>query len=395
MDFHCLEALLDLPEFRVIAQVLGPKQLEVHLERKDNALVCPRCQTCCSRVKESRLRCIRDLPILEHPTVRWLHLRRFACSACQHRPWETSAIFGAHVKWTERLYHQVREEFLRGCPSRELARRYGLSERTVFRWTFERSRGGRPRKLGRAIGIDESARRKGHRYNTLIVDVDKGKPIATLKGRRADDVVAWFRSRPQAERDQVEVVVADMSKPYAAAIKEVFGDQVQVIDRFHVVQQAVEALDAVLRAVKNQLDQGEAKELKKLRKRWLKSADQLNVDELIARYEWCRRFPALRETLNWVQGLRRWFDRKYEKPAREALVKLIERARQSVQEPLQRIAGMLDRWFEPIVRYIRNRYTNGITEGFNNKIKLIQRMAYGLRNEHNRQKRILAWCGAP
>ena len=74
-------------------------------------------------------------------------------------------------------------------------------------------------------------------------------------------------------------------------------------------------------------------------------------------------------------------------------MKLIERARQSVQEPLQRIAGTLTRWGEPIVRSIRNRYTNGLTEGFNNKIKLIQRMAYGLRNEHKRRKRILAWCG--
>lgn len=71
-----------------------------------------------------------------------------------------------------------------------------------------------------------------------------------------------------------------MSKAFFAAIKEVFGDQVHVIDRFHVVQQAVEALDAVLGAVKKQLDKDEAKELKKLRKRWLKSADQLNVDEL-------------------------------------------------------------------------------------------------------------------
>ena len=395
MDFHCIEALLDLPEVRVIAQVLGPKQLELHLERRENTIVCPRCQTCCSRVKERRPRCLRDLPILEHPTVLWLHLRRFECPACHHRPWEKSATFGRRTKWTERLYNQVRSEFLRGCPGKELARRYGLSEHTVFRWTFERSRGGRPRKLGRVIGIDEYARRKGHRYNTLIVDVDKGKPIATFQGRRADEVVAWFRSRPQAERDQVEVVVADMSKPYAAAIQEVFGDQVQVIDHFHVVQQAVEALDAVLRAVKNQLDQGEAKELKKLRKRWLKSSDQLNVDELIARYEWCRRFPELRATLNWVQALRKWFNRTYEKPAREALVQLIEQASQSAQAALQRIAGTLTRWFEPIVRYIRNRYTNGITEGFNNKIKLIQRMAYGLRNEHNGQKRILAWCGAP
>src|SRR5438132_4170730 len=395
MDFHCLEALLGLPEFRVIAQVFGPQQLDVHLQRREDHLVCPRCQACCSRVKESRPRCIRDLPILEHPVMLWLHMRRFQCAACRHRPWETSQTFGAQVQWTARLYTRVRAEFLQGCPCRELARRYGLSERTVFRWTFERSRGGRPRTLGRAIGIDEYSRRKGHHYNTLIVDVDTGKPIVTFQGRRADDVVAWFRSRPQEELARVEVVVLDMSKTYFGAIQEVFGDQVQVIDRFHVVQQAVDALDAVLSAVKKQLDTDEAKELKKLRKRWLKSSEQLNVDEIIARYDWQRRFPALRETLAWVQDLRKWFDRKYNKPAREALLTLIERANQSAQEPLQRIAGTLTRWFAPIVRYIRNRYTNGMTEGFNNKIKLIQRMAYGLRNEHNGRKRILAWCGAP
>jgi len=395
MDFNGIEALLRLPEFRVINQVIRPDRLDLPLERRDTSLVCPWCQTCCSRVKESRPRCLHDLPILELPVLLWVHIRRFACSECHHRPWEKSATFGARTKWTERLYTQVRAEFLGGCPGKKLARRYGLSERTVFRWTFARSRGGRPRKLGRALGIDEYSRRKGHRSNTLIVDLDTGKPIATLKGRRTEDVIAWFTSRPLDERERVEVVVLDMSKTSFAAIKEVFGDQVHVIDRFHVVQQAVAALDAVLSSVKKHLDKDEATELKKLRKRWLKSSDQLNVDEIIARYEWQRRFPALRETLVWVQDLRKWFDRTYDKPAREALLKLIERATQSTQEPLQRIAGTLTRWFEPIVRSIRNRYTNGMTEGFNNKIKLIQRMAYGLRNEHNRRKRILAWCGAP
>ena len=185
----------------------------------------------------------------------------------------------------------------------------------------------------------------------------------------------------------------DRSKTYASAIHQLFGEQVHVIDRFHLVQLAVSALDGVLRSVSQQLEAEEAKALKKLRKRWLQSANQLNVDALIARYEWRRRFPELRETIDWVQDLRRWFERTYDKPAREALLKLIERASQSVQEPLKRIAGTLRRWFEPIVRYIRHRYSNGMTEGFNNKIKLIQRMAYGLRHEHNRRKRILAWCG--
>jgi transposase len=74
-------------------------------------------------------------------------------------------------------------------------------------------------------------------------------------------------------------------------------------------------------------------------------------------------------------------------------LKLIERASQSTLEPLQRMSGTLRRWFAPMFRSLRHRSTNGMTEGFNNKIKLIQRMASGLRNEHKRQKRILAWCG--
>ena len=392
MDFQCIETLLGLPEFRVTGQIIRPHGLDLHLERRETSLVCPHCQGCCARIKEGRDRCIRDLPILDRPVTLWLHLRRFKCSDCPARPWEKSETFGDRVKWTERLYDQVRQEFLHGCPCQELASRYGLSARTVFRWTFEKSRGGRPRQLGRALGIDEYSRGKGHRYNTIIVDLDSGRPITTFKGRGVKDVVAWFKSRPQAERDRVEVVVLDMSKSFFSAIQEVFGDQVQVIDRFHVVQHAVSAVDTVLRSVQKQLELDESNELKKLRRRWLKSANQLNVDELIARADWRRRFPELREVIDWVQDLRTWFERKYDKPAREALLKLIERARESALEPLQSVAGTLSRWFEPIVRYIRHRYTNGMTEGFNTKIKLIQRRAFGLRNEHNRKKRILADC---
>ena len=83
MDFHCLEVVLGLPEFRVLHQVLGPQQLELHLERRDHHIVCPHGGTCCARVTESRPRCIRDLPILERPVMLWLHLRRFACPECR------------------------------------------------------------------------------------------------------------------------------------------------------------------------------------------------------------------------------------------------------------------------------------------------------------------------
>jgi transposase len=100
----------------------------------------------------------------------------------------------------------------------------------------------------------------------LIVDLDKGRPIATFKGRRADDVIAWFKSRSPAELKRVEVVVLDMSKTYASALQDLFGESVQVIDRFHVVKLAVNALDEVLRSVHKELAPEEAKALKKLRR---------------------------------------------------------------------------------------------------------------------------------
>jgi transposase len=161
-----------------------------------------------------------------------------------------------------------------------------------------------------------------------------------------------------------------------------------VIDRFHVVQLAVGALAGVWRSIKTQLEPEEAKELKKLRKRWLKLPNQLEMDALMARADWRWRFPELREVIDWVQDRRKWFERKYNKPARTALWKLIEQARESALAPLQSVAGALSRWFEPIARDMRHRYTNGMTEGCNNKIKLIQRRAFGLRNEHNRKRRI-------
>jgi transposase len=77
MDFYCTEAIIDLPEFHVINQVIRPQQLDIPLERRERTIVCPHCATCGSQVKESRTRGIRDLPMLERPVMLGLHLRRF------------------------------------------------------------------------------------------------------------------------------------------------------------------------------------------------------------------------------------------------------------------------------------------------------------------------------
>ena len=83
-----------------------------------------------------------------------------------------------------------------------------------------------------------------------------------------------------------------------------------MLARFQVVQQAVGALDGVLRSLKPQLEPEEAKERKKLRKRWLQLPNQREVEELRARADWRWRFPALRAVIDGVQGLRTWCERR-------------------------------------------------------------------------------------
>ncbi len=92
MDFECIEAWLELPEFRVTNQVIRSHELELHLERRDTYLVCPRCQGCCERIKDGRARCIRDLPMFERPVTLRLHLRSLTVESSRpFRPvWKAS-----------------------------------------------------------------------------------------------------------------------------------------------------------------------------------------------------------------------------------------------------------------------------------------------------------------
>ena len=88
-----------------------------------------------------------------------------------------------------------------------------------------------------------------------------------------------------------------------------------------------------------------------MRHLWLQPAKTLNLDVLIERIEWLRRFPELQEIIDWIQELREWFERRYAKPARAALQRLIDQAKASAIEPLKSVAGSISRWFDPIVNF--------------------------------------------
>ena len=79
------------------------------------------------------------------------------------------------------------------------------------------------------MGIDDWAWRKGHRYGTIVVDLERGCPIDVLEDRLADTVADWLRAHPE-----VQIVARDRAEAYASGIRHGAPEATQVADRFHL-----------------------------------------------------------------------------------------------------------------------------------------------------------------
>jgi transposase len=93
------------------------------------------------------------------------------------------------------------------------------------------------------IGVDEWAWRKGQRYGTIIVDLQRGCPIDVLEDRAAETVAAWLHAHPD-----IKIVARDRAEAYAAGIRQGAPEATQVADRFHLLTNVATALQAVFSA---------------------------------------------------------------------------------------------------------------------------------------------------
>jgi len=263
--------------------------------------------------------------------------------------------------------------------------------RTTWRNVFESvkhavSWGLEHRNLGgiEAIGVDEIQWQRGHRYLTLVYQIEDGmkRLLWVAEERTEESLRGFFKMLTDEVRGSIRFVCSDMWQPYLNVIAEQVGRAVHVLDRFHIMKKMNEAIDKVRRDETRQLEEdGYEPVLKHSRWCLLKRRENLTEKQTVKLAE------LLKYNLKSVRSylLREDFQRfwEYVSPgwAGKFLDQWCTRTLRSRIEPMKKIVYSLREHRALILNWFRARGTvsAGSVEGLNNKCKLTMRKAYGFR----------------
>jgi transposase len=238
--------VLNLPsaDLAVVDIALTPTLLLVRIASTAAGASCPRCGCMSDRVHSRYTRTVADLPAHDRPVALRLVVRRFRCTTpgcpraifCERLP----GLASPHARTTDRLAGTHRQVGLAlgGEPGSRLAAHLDIptSPGTLLRRVKQAD--GEPAPPPRFIGIDDWAWRKGRRYGTIVVDLERGRVIDLLPDRDAETVKAWLSAHPG-----VELISRDRWSDYAQAAAEGAPAARQVVDRWHLLKNLREAIE--------------------------------------------------------------------------------------------------------------------------------------------------------
>ena len=362
-------------------------EMVVRIERLGSRrLRCSRCGRTCRRVhsRAAKPRSWRDLPLRKTRLVLRYRPRRVHCERCGVRaealpwaePWArvSSALAASvaaltkHLSWREAAHHfDLNWKSVAAIVGRAVA--YGLARRR--------------RKPLHRIGVDEVSRRKGHRYLTVVYDLERRTLLWVGEDRTEQTLRKFFSQLGRRRCRTIQVVLMDMWAPYAKAVRENAPRAQVLFDRFHLVQHLNRAVDEVRRAQLRRLSRREKVRFKRTRYLLLKNPWNLTSDQkerLSTLVSW--NTPITR-AYYLKESLQLFFDYKQPKRAREHLERWMHSAMRSRLEPFKRLVKMLRSHLDGVLAWTRLRLSNGAVEGMNNKIKLVSHRAFGFRTvEH-------------
>jgi transposase len=363
------------------------KSIEISIRpRKRSAAVCSRCHQPAPGYDQLAERRFEFIPLWGFFVFLLYTMRRVDCSRC-------AAVVVEEVPWGDgkrtltKAYMLFLARWARHLSWKETAEAFRTSWEKVFDAvehvvTF----GLEHRVLGQidAIGVDEIQYAKGHKYLTLVYQIDLGITRLLWVGRERtiESFQGFFTVIGNEVASKIVFVCSDMWEPYLKVIREKCSLAIHILDRFHIVAKMNKALDEV-RAGESRRMAGEGLEpvLKKSRWLLLKREENLKVEQRFRLRDLLRynlktvRAYLLKEAFQqlWDYNSPAWAGRFLDEWCRHVMRSRIE--------PMKKIARSLREHRQLILNYFyaQKQLSSGVVEGLNNKAKVTMRKSYGFR----------------
>ena len=349
--------------------------LQISLERR--AQVCGRCGAETERVHDYRVRQVRDLELRGKKLRLLYRRRRYVCPVCGKRFAERNTFVGRYVRFTHQTGEKIMTLLRRRSSMKDVAKDAGVSISGVQR-VLKMAPVSKPKRLPEAVPFDEfKGNAGGERFQCIVTDPLNHRVFDILPSRTVETIQDYLRTFPN--RDEVKYVVMDMNRGFRDAAKAFLPNAKIVIDRFRVVRYCTEVMENVRRSFQKTLPKAQRKYFKRSRKlllahrKRLSEEDRAAVDVMIRFSDRLLQAYALKEvfydfmsTPNRIEAERRldfWL---------EACDRL------NLQE-FKSCRKMLANWRPYILNAFDIRLSNGFTEGCNNAIKTLKRLAFGFR----------------
>ena len=348
---------------------------------------------------DRKVRRVRDLSCGDTRIYLELEVRRVGCRDCGKVKREQLDFLADNPLYTKRFAYYVGRR-CRQATIKDVATELALDWHTVKAlekqyMQAQLERAGTPSP--RAIGIDEISIRKGHTYRIVISDLIRKRPIWFGGEDRSEASMggfyAWLGERKSS---RIRLAVMDMWKPFRLATQTHAPQAAILFDKFHIMRHLGEALDTVRKREYARLAGRDRRYIKGQKYTLLSRRENLTLDGKKA----LKTLLAANKRLNTAYMLKESFGQlwSYEREgwARRSFENWRAGLKWQRLEPYEKFATMIDRHWDGIAAYCRteNKVSLGFVEGLNNKIRVIQRRAYGLHDEDYLRLKVLT-CMLP
>ena len=356
-------------------------------------LKCPECGGANIRHRGTVPRRWSAPPIGNHPVRVCADVPRIECRDCGIQPVVPVPFADPRRSYTrsfERLVLDLRQSMTLQDVARHLRVSDWLVRDIEKRWLGKHFAKPRLKDL-RSIAIDEISTKKGHKYLTIVMDLNSGAVVFVGEGKGGDALKPFWK-RLQASHARIEAVAIDMSAAYYQAVQDHLPDAAVVFDWFHVVKLLNDKLSQLRRDLYREATDMQRTVLKGTR--WLLLKRSENLDENRNEPQRLREALKLNESLATAYYLKEDLQLLWEEPtkwdANRFLDDWIADADASGIRVLKTFARTLARYRTGILAWYDHPISTGPLEGTNNKIKTLKRQAYGFRDQEYFKLKIMA-----